>query len=227
MTRRNRPGAQGAPNPKVTKRRILQTAGAVTAIAIGLLAAYIITYDPARDQEPNLYNVSAAGQPALLVEYADFNCPHCANFALTAMPEIKRAFIETGKLQYQYRHYPFITETSITAAEAAECARDQGRFQQFHDSTYRIAITRTEPLTADAITSAALTAGTDLQEMQACLAAGKHRETVENHAEMGRRDGVRGTPTVLLEGEVLHWEDWPHLRRLIEAGIERKDLETR
>ena len=210
----------------MTRRKIFQTAAAVTAVALGLAAAFIIAVDPFGGVRPNPYNSTPAGEPPLLIEYADFNCPHCARFALTALPELERTYIATGKVRYEYRHYPFLTETSQTAAEAAECARDQGRFKAFHDSAYMLSITKEGPLTLDDIAGAAVTAGSNLQEIEACLAAGRHRATVQEHVRRANEDGIRGTPTLLLDGETLNWRDWDHLTALIDAGITKKELEN-
>ena len=84
------------------------------------------------------------GEKPLLTEFGDFQCPHCANFALNILPALEQDLIETGTIRFEYRHYPFLGPESVSAAEASECARDQGRFNEYHLELYRLNSKREE-----------------------------------------------------------------------------------
>ena len=94
---------------------------------------------PIRDFQPL---GSGDGQPPILTEFGDFQCPYCARFAVGLMPDIKRDLVDTGMVSFDYRHYPFLGPESYMAAEASECARDQDQFQQYHDQLYLLIITQ-------------------------------------------------------------------------------------
>jgi protein-disulfide isomerase len=72
--------------------------------------------------------------PLQLVEYSDFLCGHCGNFADT-LDNLSPDYIETGKLQVIFRNYAFLAPESLQAAQAVECALDQGadKFWLYHD----------------------------------------------------------------------------------------------
>ena len=98
---------------------------------------------PIRDFQPL---GSGDGQPPILTEFGDFQCPYCARFAVGLMPDIKRDLVDTGMVSFDYRHYPFLGPESYMAAEASECARDQDQFQQYHDQLYLLIITQRNPV---------------------------------------------------------------------------------
>src|SRR5687768_9487903 len=71
----------------------------------------------------------------ILVEFTDFECPFCGRHASTVYRELQRRYVDTGELQYVFRHLPLeqIHPSARRAAEAAECAGDQGKFWELHD----------------------------------------------------------------------------------------------
>ena len=77
--------------------------------------------------------VGSASAPVTVVEYADYHCPYCERFFTDAFPDIKAKYIDTGKVKFYYQDFPFLAPDSTTAAEAAQCANDQGDFWQYHD----------------------------------------------------------------------------------------------
>ena len=71
----------------------------------------------------------------VIIEFADFQCPYCARFYRDTLPALKALYIETGQAQLAFRHLPLesIHPLALKAAEAAECARQQGSFWEMHD----------------------------------------------------------------------------------------------
>ena len=83
-------------------------------------------------------NDDANGNPAnprtpVIVEFGDFQCPYCARFALNTLPALRRDVLNDSAARFEYRHFPFLSPESTMAAEASECARDQGRFDAYHE----------------------------------------------------------------------------------------------
>ena len=161
--------------------------------------------------------VPAASKPTL-TEFADFNCPYCRQFALLVMPELRRKFIDPGLLHYEYRHMPFLAQSSYDAAERAECARRQGRFREFHDAVYAV-----EPsgyLTAADLDRAAESAALDLEALGECRRSGEGFRRVEADLALAAEARVRGTPTLLLDGELLTWSVYYELEEIIQAALD-------
>lgn len=197
-----------------------------SAAALGavFLAVWLFLYfggwfagdDPA-PPAPAVSSSPSASRP-VLAEFADFNCPYCRRFALRFMPEIRRKFIEPGLLDYEYRHMPFLAQSSFDAAEYAECARMQGRFREFHDALYAV-----EPagyLTAPDLDLAAESSSLDPAALDGCLRSGEGLRRVEADIALSAEAGVRGTPTLFLDGELLRWSGYYELEELIYAALE-------
>lgn len=149
----------------------------------------------------------------VIVEFADFQCGYCAQFALKTLPLLQRDIIDEGIARFEYRHFPFLSPESTTAAEASECARDQGMFMEYHNGVYDM-LARREGMGAGNLRGVAEGLGLDLAEFDACTRERVHREKVEADKEYGRRLGVRGTPAFYIDGETL---DWYSYRSLVEG----------
>jgi protein-disulfide isomerase len=74
--------------------------------------------------------------PVTFIEYGDYQCPFCARFFTDVEPLIRDQYVKTGKVKIIFRSYPFLGAESTAAAEAAECAKDQGKFWEYHDALY-------------------------------------------------------------------------------------------
>lgn len=90
-------------------------------------------------QDVNVGNAASKGKEGAavtIVEYSDFQCPFCVQ----AFPTVQQILTEYGdKVQFAYKHYPLsqIHPRAQKTAEAAECARDQGKFWEFHDALFQ------------------------------------------------------------------------------------------
>jgi len=73
--------------------------------------------------------------PVTIIEFSDFQCSFCARFHSQTLPQIKSQYIDTGKVKLIYRDFPLhsIHPDAQKAAEAAECAGDQGKYYEYHD----------------------------------------------------------------------------------------------
>ncbi len=113
-------------------------------------------------------HVLASGTPLVtVIEYANAECPHCAEFERDAFPTIRAQYVDTGKVRWVYR-YLASTPAAIRAAQASECAAQQDSFWEY------LALLATHP---DALSDVELrddaqTAGLDLAMFDACLATG-------------------------------------------------------
>ncbi len=164
---------------------------------------------------------SVSRLPAVtLEEFADFQCSHCMRFALGIGKQIKEDFVETGKIRFVFRHFPVIGPESFRAAEATECAADQNKFWEYHDTVFENWKGVDEGHFSD--DNLKLFAGglqLDRGPFDACLDGGKYRGKVEADLRRGEQLGVRGTPSLYLNGEMLTPSSNEDLIRLIESAI--------
>lgn len=133
------------------------------------------------------------------IEFSDFQCPFCAQYTGAAYPEIKRNFVETGKIQYLFRHLPLeqLHPNARKAAEASECARDQGRFWEYHDRLFA----NQKALRGEDLDTHARAVGLDISRFQMCVSDGRMAATISESIAEAKRLGLTGTPSFLI-GEI-------------------------
>ena len=195
-----------------------------TAMAGGVLLTTALDRSPGplkEETQPLL--VKTPGEDLLLTEFGDFQCPHCARFALHILPALEHDLIQPGTVRFEYRHYPFLGPQSLTAAEASECARDQGQFHRYHLDLYRMTLKEQE-LTEEKLLTAARDLGLETDAFRQCLVSGAKRARVLEDREYGRSLGVRGTPTLFLEDRELEWNNYVDLREKVRAMAGRASL---
>jgi protein-disulfide isomerase len=77
-----------------------------------------------------------ANAKVTIVEFADFQCPFCAQFYKQTEPSIINDYVKSGKAKFAFQNYAFLGQESNTAAEGAYCANDQGKFWSYHNFMY-------------------------------------------------------------------------------------------
>jgi protein-disulfide isomerase len=137
----------------------------------------------------------AAGASLAIIEYADFECPFCRRFEHDTLPQIRATYIETGQVKYFYRDFPLaFHEHSMSAAQAARCAAEQGKFWEMHDSLFE------EPAalgTAD-VERRAGALGLDLGRLEACVSGGHPGGLIQKSMSEAAQMQINGTPTFLI-----------------------------
>jgi len=153
----------------------------------------------------NLEGVAIKGDEdakVTIVEYSDFQCPFCARFYTSTLSEIEKNFVDTGKVKLAYKHFPLPFHTEADeAAEAAECANEQGKFWDMHDWIFDNGESwtgKSGDSLKDAFVAGAEEIGLDSDEFESCYSSGKYRSVVQKHSQEGSSDGVSGTPSFLI-----------------------------
>jgi protein-disulfide isomerase len=164
-----------------------------------------------------------AGAPVTIVEYTDLQCPACASFSETVERQIEAAYVATGIVRIEYRHFPFLGKESQRAAEAAECAREQGQFFAFRDTLYTNQKGENRgAFSDDHLKAFAAGLGLDTRAFNACLDSGRSADQVKAQKAEGERLGVRATPTVFINGRKLEGlTPFATFKQLIERAAGR------
>jgi NhaA family Na+:H+ antiporter len=136
-----------------------------------------------------------AGAPVTLVEYGDYECPHCRQVA-PVIEQLREQFGE--RLRYVFRHFPISTAHphAQLVAEAAEAAAAQGRFWEMHNRL----LAHTGPLDRAQLVRFAGDLGLDVAQFERELDAHTHAGRVREDSLSGVRSGASGTPTFFLDG---------------------------
>jgi protein-disulfide isomerase len=132
----------------------------------------------------------------VVIEFSDFACPFCGRHAATVFRELERNYIDTGKIQYEFRHLPLeqIHPMARTLAEASECAADQGKFWQMHDRLFE----HQKSLKAEDLVNHARSAGVDETRFRLCIANKDAVSRVDSDLAEARKFGLTSTPTFLV-----------------------------
>ena len=153
---------------------------------------------------PEGQGVSALGKDLAkveLVEFSDFQCPFCQRFFEQTYPEIKQKYIDTGKVQFVYRHFPLPShQNAQKAAEASECAADQGKFFEYHDTLFENMQSDGTGLAIADLKQYAADLGLNTSKFNQCLDNGEKAEIVKSDLSAGQSIGVNGTPTLFVNG---------------------------
>jgi protein-disulfide isomerase len=146
----------------------------------------------------------APDAPLKMILYSDFLCVHCDDLAMT-LEEISPEFVETGKLQIIFKNYAFLTPESMLAAEASECALDQGAdaFWRYHDLLYHSQGGGLAAYTPSALKGYAAELGLDESSFGQCFDSGSKKAVVQRDLDEGVSAGVQGTPTWFLNGDMV------------------------
>ena len=143
-----------------------------------------------------------ADAPVTLVEYGDYECPHCGR----AYPIVKQVRARLGRrLRFVFRNFPLRESHPHAehAAEAAEAAGAQGKFWEMHDRLFE----RQFALDDDYLVEYARELGLDAPRVGRELAAGTYAPRVREDFRSGVTSGVNGTPTFFING-VRHDGSW-------------------
>jgi protein-disulfide isomerase len=146
------------------------------------------------------YAMGSESAPVTIVEYSDFQCPYCAGFASVQMPEVRSQLIATGKVRWRFRDFPLHAH-STTAALAAQCAGEQGKFWEMHDQLFdhhQWAQEEKDP--SGLFRDFGKAAGLDLSRYDACMDSRRYENRIKASQQEGIALGVHGTPTFFVNG---------------------------
>jgi protein-disulfide isomerase len=197
---------------KITLLTIFATIGLVISGA-ALLPSYNLSEVAAQQAVGNaqlsLSMLKQKGVPLLgspsaqitIIEFADFQCPFCARFAKEILPQINQTYIQTGKVNMVFVHFTKLGPDSISAAAAAQCANDQGKFWNLYNILFKNQGAENSGWTSkDNLKRFALQIpGLDTQKFNTCLDSGKYVSLVQNQLAFGTSLGVPITPAFIIE----------------------------
>lgn len=175
--------------------------------------------------EPPRQQVATAGRPTRgpqnapieMIEFSDFQCPYC----LRANPVVTKLLGAYGdKIRFTYRHFPLPTHPNARpAAEAAQCANEQGKFWPFHDRLFA----NPTQLGADDLKKHAAAVGLDPAAFNSCVDAHKYKADVDADIQAGTEVGVDGTPAFFIDGRMVSGaQPYEVFKRIVDEELALK-----
>lgn len=145
-------------------------------------------------------NDTVGGQPVLIEEYSDFQCPYCQQ----VYPVVEQLRAKYGnQVKFEYKQFPLrsIHPLAEISAQASECARDQGKFDEY----YQVLFTKRDWLqgdTAGILNTYASNLGLNVETFSACVSSGSKKTVTDADLAQGSSRGVQGTPTFFINGQL-------------------------
>ena len=152
---------------------------------------------PAPAPRPVRYfnQMGSADAPVLLLEFTDLQCPYCARHALQTFPQLKRDYIDTGKVQYASRDLPLERHRhAFPAAVASRCAGEQGKFWEFRHALFA----QQDSLASEPYARIAGELGLDVERLEACRKDGRQADNVRADIALARLSNISATPSFVL-----------------------------
>jgi protein-disulfide isomerase len=160
-----------------------------------------LMFEPPRQQVaigPDDASVGPATAPVTIIEFSDFQCPFCQR----VMPTLKQLRDKYGdRVRVVWKDFPLtsIHPQAFKAAEAGNCAREQGKFWEYHDRLF----SNQQALQPEFLKKYAADAGLDAAKFNACLDTAKYSDRVQEQMGIGTGLGVQSTPSLFVNGRLV------------------------
>ncbi|MBI3959595.1 MAG: thioredoxin domain-containing protein [Chloroflexi bacterium] len=152
--------------------------------------------------------------------WEDFLCPACGSWNQTVKPKLMDDYIKAGKIRLEYHHFPLSQHEpgASTAAQAAECAADQGAFWPMHDKLFAGQNSGAAAFSAERMIQYAEDLGLDSRTFTQCLTGQEHFAQVRASLDQAMSLGLNSTPSLLINGQLV---DNPMDYAAVSAEIDR------
>lgn len=151
------------------------------------------------DDDPVLGDKNAK---VTLIDFSDYECPFCKRHFTDTYPQLKKDYIDTGKVKMVFRDLPLsFHQNAPKEAEAAECARKQGGdsvYYKYHDQIFTKTTSNGTGLALDQLPIIAKELGLNVNQFQSCLDSGEFKAEVDKDLADAGKVGASGTPTFFI-----------------------------
>jgi protein-disulfide isomerase len=151
--------------------------------------------------------VGNGNAPVTITEYGDFQCPVCARLHQAWGPTLDQ-LVQSGRVKFEFVALAFLdqgTTESLRSAAASTCAADAGQFLPYQDTLYnqQSPTENSGFLTDQRLVAFGRDAGITDNTFTRCVDSGRYDGWVRKNTDAASSSGVRGTPTVLIDGKVI------------------------
>lgn len=172
---------------------------------------------PTADDDVVLGEASA---PVEVIIFGDYQCPFCERLYQETEKPLRDEYVKTGKVKVVYRDYPLSFHPAAQpAAEAAECAGDQGKYWQYHDALFE----RQATITTLDYVGLAVELGLDKAAFKSCVDTHKFASEIAKDLADGTAAGVDGTPASFINGQLISGAvPYASFKAAIDAALKTK-----
>jgi protein-disulfide isomerase len=176
-------------------------------------------------------HLGKSSAPVKVDVWEDFQCPACKSYTDNAEPQVIENYVKTGKVYYTYHFFPLIDSGNATgeshqAANAAMCALEQGRFWDYHNLLFANWGGENQGAFVDPrLVAFAENLGLDMTKFNQCFTANTYSNYINQDLLTGQRFGVKGTPSVFVNGTLVtpgYVPSYDQLSQAIDAALAGK-----
>lgn len=163
--------------------------------------------------------------PVSIIEFADFECPGCGQFATLQEPDIRTRLVDAGLANFRFYDYPLteIHGNTMIAHLAASCANDQGKFWEMHDMIFAGQLDWNTQATREprrVLDGYAEKVGLDMKKYDDCLSTRKNQPQIEANRQAGTARGVGSTPTLVIGDKVFPGGlTYDQIKKIVDSTI--------
>ena len=141
--------------------------------------------------------------PVTIVEFSDYECPYCKQFATETLPQLQSRYIDMNKVRFVYRDLPLISHEPAATSEArsANCAREQSGdvgYFRFHDRIFQTTKSGGSGVTIDQLIEMAKLIELDTKQFEACYRSDRYGDEVKADYDEAQRIGAKVTPSFVI-----------------------------
>ena len=195
--------AQDKPEPGITRQQADEILSELRQIRqlLEKQAAHAAAPEPAKAANAKLdlrgaQMLGSKDAPVTMVEFTDYQCPFCKRFHDMTFGELKKNYIDTGKVRFYSRDLPLesLHANATRAAEAGRCAADQGQFWAFRAGMS----SHPDRLDLDSLLKEAADLKLDVKTFRTCVESEKHKNEVQTDVLEAMKIGADGTPAFVI-----------------------------
>jgi protein-disulfide isomerase len=183
-----------------------------------ILAAGNLALSSASAEEISLGNAQA---PVTIIEYGSLTCSNCIQFHTQVYPQVRKHYIDTGKIRFIYRHFP-TSGSAVEAARAADCAGD--KYYPMVDILFATVADWSQAENRDAIfRKQAASFGLDAEQFNACISDNKLLDEILSQQIVAKKElDVTGTPTFFINGKIVRGkQSFAEMEALISEALKQ------
>jgi len=219
-------------SPRASQKRFVFVLAAIAIVGAGVLG-YVATRPKGGPVavDPNLPPATAEGYligkedaPVKIIEFADFECPACGQWATLTEPDVRARLIRTGLASIRFFDFPLpMHKNTWAASNAAACASDQGKFWEMHDHLFYAQDLWNGEATSSPdkkMKAFAKELGLDEKKFDECFDSQVHYPRIKASGAEAERRGVDQTPTFIIGGQRYPGNvPYDQMKKLVEAEL--------
>ncbi len=162
-----------------------------------------------------------ANAKVTIVEFSDYQCPFCEKFYTQTWPQIKKDYVDTGKAKFVYKNLAFLGAESTQAANASLCAKEQGKFWDYHDYLFKKQSGENQGTFSDTnLKQFAADLGLDTDKFNKCLDGKIYDSQVQDDMKIASSNGFNSTPSFAVNDKPLVGAvPYSQFQTLIDAAL--------